>query len=134
MLIILFDSQGLVHKKFVPEGKMVNPESYKGVTDRLWKCTQQVCPDAFCSRLFLLHNYAHPPQSCKCLPIFYIKKMLQMLLYSPGLSLPDYFLFPKLKMKLKGLNFVNVAEIQEAITDELNMVQKVEFSAAFQTL
>jgi hypothetical protein len=39
-------------------------------------------------------------------------------LHSPGLSLPDYFLFPKLKMKLKGLHFVDVAEIKEAVTDE----------------
>jgi hypothetical protein len=37
-------------------------------------------------------------------------------------------------MKLKGLNFVDVAEIQEAITDEFKKVQKEEFSAAFQKL
>ena len=54
--------------------------------------------------------------------------------YSPDLSLPDYFLFPKLKMKLKGLHFADVAEIKEAITDELKEVQKEEFSAAFQKL
>jgi hypothetical protein len=28
-----------------------------------------------------------------------------------------YFLFPKLKMKLKGLHFADVTEIQEAVTD-----------------
>jgi hypothetical protein len=50
------------------------------------------------------------------------------------LSLPDYFLFPKLKIKLKGLCIANVAEIQEAVTDELKMVQKEEFLAAFQKL
>jgi hypothetical protein len=55
-------------------------------------------------------------------------------LYSPDLSLPDYFLLPKLKMKSKGLHFANVAEIQEAVTDELKEVQKEEFSAAFQKL
>jgi len=38
--------------------------------------------------------------------------------HSPDLSLSDYFLFPKLKMKLKGLHFVDVAEIQEAVTGE----------------
>jgi hypothetical protein len=38
----------------------------------------------------------------------------------PDLSLPDCFLFPKLKMKLKGLHFADVANIQEAVTDELN--------------
>jgi len=54
--------------------------------------------------------------------------------YSPDLSQPDYFLFPKLKMKLKGLDFADVAEIEGAITDELKKVQKEEFSAAFQKL
>ena len=37
-------------------------------------------------------------------------------------------------MKLKILCFADVAEIQEAITDELKEVQKVEFLAAFQKL
>ena len=37
-------------------------------------------------------------------------------------------------MKLKGLHFADVAEIQEAVTDELKKVQKDEFSAAFQKL
>ena len=50
---------------------------------------------------------------------------------SPDLSPPDYFLLPKLKMKVKGLQFEDVAEIQEAVTDELKKV-KNEFSAAFQ--
>jgi hypothetical protein len=37
-------------------------------------------------------------------------------------------------MKLKGLHFVDVAEIQEAVNDKLKKVQKEEFSAAFQKL
>ena len=37
-------------------------------------------------------------------------------------------------MKLKGLNFADVAEIQEAVTVELKKVQKEEFSAAFRKL
>jgi len=54
--------------------------------------------------------------------------------YAPDLSPPDFFLFPKLKILLKGLHFADVAEIQEAVTDELKKVQKEEFSAAFQKL
>jgi hypothetical protein len=50
------------------------------------------------------------------------------------LSPPDYFLFPKLKRKLKGSHFADVAEIQEAVTDELKKVQKDKLSAAFQKL
>jgi hypothetical protein len=37
-----------------------------------------------------------------------------------------------LKTKLKGLHFTDVAEIQEAVTDELKKVHKEEFSTAFQ--
>jgi hypothetical protein len=68
---------------------------------------------------------------------FLPKKILLLFitpLYSPDLSLLDYFLFPKFKMNLKGLHFVDVAEIQEAVTDELNKIQKEEFLAAFQKL
>jgi hypothetical protein len=39
-----------------------------------------------------------------------------------------------LKIKLKGLHFADVAEIQEAVTDELKKVQKEDFLAAFQKL
>ena len=76
------------------------------------------------------------PQSCKCLPIFDLKKCysLSSPLYSTDLSPPDYFLFPKLKMKLKGLHPADIAEIQEAITDGLKKVQKEEFSASLQKM
>ena len=64
-------------------------------------------------------------------------KMLQPFItptppYPPYLSPPYYFLFPNFKMQIKELQFADVAEIQEAITDELKKVQKEEFSAAFQ--
>jgi histone-lysine N-methyltransferase SETMAR len=54
--------------------------------------------------------------------------------YSPDLSPPDYFLFPKLKLKLKGPHFADVAAIQVGVTVELNRAQKEEFSEAFHKL
>jgi histone-lysine N-methyltransferase SETMAR len=69
------------------------------------------------------------------LRIFYPKRNVTTFYhppYSPDLSPPDYFLFPKLKIKSKGLHFADVVKIQEAVTDELNKVQKGEFSASFQ--
>jgi len=76
-----------------------------------------------------------PPSKLR-LPIFDLKKCYSLLLplYSPDLSSPDYFLFPKLKMKLKGLHFTDIAEIRKVITDELKKVQKEEFSAALQKM
>jgi histone-lysine N-methyltransferase SETMAR len=84
----------------------------------------------------LLHNNA-PAHKAASVCQFLAQKNVTTLYhppYSPDLSAPDYFLFPKLKMKLTGLHFADVAEIQEAITDELKKVQKEEFSAAFQKL
>jgi len=139
MLIIFFDIQGVVHKEFVPEGKTVHAEFYKELMDRLLKRIQRVRPAVFCSRdFFLLHDNApaHKPASvCQFLTQ---KKCYNPLSppppYPPDLSPPDYFLFLKLKIKLKGLHFADVAEIQEAVTDKLKKVQKEEFSAAFQKM
>jgi hypothetical protein len=92
-----------MHKEFVPERKRVNAEFYKGEMDRLLKHIQRVRPAAFCSRdFFFLHDNA---------PAHKTASVCQ-------------FLFRKLKMKLKGLHFADVAEIQEAVTDELKKVQK----------
>jgi len=63
ILTNFFDSQGgLVHKEFVPEGKTVKAEFYKGVTSVLVNRIQRVRPAAFCCRnIFLLKDNAAPP-------------------------------------------------------------------------
>ena len=48
-LVIFFDSQGVVHKEFIPEGKTVNVEFCKGEMDRHLKSIQRVRLAAFCS-------------------------------------------------------------------------------------
>jgi len=50
----VFDSQGAVHKEFVPEEKTVNAEFYKTATDRLLKRIQRFRPAEFCCRDFFL--------------------------------------------------------------------------------
>jgi hypothetical protein len=60
----------------------------------------------------------HLPTKLQMFANFLPQKMLQPFiipLYSPGLPPPEYFLFPKLKMKLTGLHFADIAEIQEAL-------------------
>ena len=69
-----FDSQGIAHKEFIPEGQTVNAEFYKGVMVRLLKHIQQVCPAPFCSQVFfLLHDNA-PTHKAARLPVFDPKK------------------------------------------------------------
>jgi hypothetical protein len=97
----------------------------------------RILKEDFCSRdLFLLHDIASSHKAASVCQ-FLTQKIVTTLYhpqYSPDLSPPAYFMFPKLKMKLKELQFADVTEIQEAVTDEFKKVQKEEFSAAFQKL
>jgi transposase len=68
-------------------------------------------------KLQVFANFWPPPPKKKVTTLYHPP-------YSPDLSPPDYFLFPKLKITLKGLQFA----------DELKNVKKEEFSAAFQKL
>jgi histone-lysine N-methyltransferase SETMAR len=103
MLIIFFSSQGLEYKEFLPEGKTVNAEFYKGVMDRLVQRIHCVHPAAFCYQdFFMLHNIA-PTHKAASVCQFLTPEIVTTLChppYTPDLSPPNYFLFPKLKMKL----------------------------------
>ena len=92
MLIIFFYSQDIVHKEFLPEGKTVNAEFFKGVMACLLKCIHRVCPAVFCSQdFFLLHNNA-PTQKATSVGQFLTPKDVTTLyhpLCSPALSPPD---------------------------------------------
>jgi hypothetical protein len=95
----------------------------------------RILKEDICSRdVFLLHDNA-PAHKAASVCQFLTPKNVTTLYHppcSPDLSQPDYFLFPKSKMKLKGLHFADGAEIQDAVIDELKKAQKEEFSAAFQ--
>jgi hypothetical protein len=102
--------------------------------DCLLNHIQQVRPAVSYSQdFFLLHDNA-PTHKAASVCQFLTQKNITTIyhsLYSPYLSIPDYFLFPKLKMELKGLLFAGVVEIQEAVTDELNKVKKRNFRQLF---
>ena len=133
MLIIIFDHQDLVYKNSFQREKTVNAEFYKGVMDRLLKRIQRVRSAAFFSRDFFLLLENAPAHKAE---IFDPPKCYNPLspAHSPDLSLPGCFLFSRLKENLKGVQFADAAEIQEAVGDELNMAQKEKFSAAFKKL
>jgi hypothetical protein len=59
---------------------------------------------------------------------------LNHLPYSPDLSLPDYFLFPKVKLQLKGARFNTNEESQKDVTDQLNKIPAEDISNAMKKL
>jgi len=76
-----------VHKEFVPEGKTVNAEFYKGVMDRLLKRIQRVRPAALSSRdFFLLHDNT-PPHKAASVCQFLIQTILQPIITPRNLQI-----------------------------------------------
>jgi len=110
-----------VHKGLVPKGKTVNAEFCKGVMDRLLRRIHRICPAAFCWwDFFLLRDNASAHKAAYFCQ-FMTQKMLQPFVtpifsrFFPARLFP----VPQVEMKLQGLNIADVAEIQEAVTDEL---------------
>ena len=105
--------------------------------DRLLKRIQQFVQLRSALEIFSCCMIMRPPTKMQVFTNFLPPKNVTTLYHppnTPDVSPPDYFLFPKLKMKSKGLHFADIGEIQEAVTDELKKVQKEEFSAAFPKL
>ncbi|KAJ4452282.1 hypothetical protein ANN_03800 [Periplaneta americana] len=110
MLEVFFDSQGLIHHEFIPEGRTVIKELYVEILLRLRDSVRRKRPEKW-------HNITaldHPP-------------------YSPDLSPPDYFLFPRLTSHLKGRRF-NAEEVIANATRALRRVSQNGFQACFQEL
>jgi len=123
MLIVFFDKQGIVHKEFVQEGCTVNAEYYKGVSDHLISRIRRVRSALYRMRdFFLLHDNAPGAFGSKNSTLSDSKTSsnIESPPYSPDLSSPDYVLFPKVKLQLKGARFDTTEEIQKAVTDQLN--------------
>ncbi len=103
MLIVFFYARGIIHHEFVPPNTTVNKEFYKEVLKRLLSQMRCACEELYDSRgWFLLHDntLAH----IAIIIQQYLAKRGVICLshpsYLPDLSLPDYFLFPKLKMPM----------------------------------
>lgn len=137
MLIAFFDSDGIIHHEFLPKGHTLNAAFYKEVIQRLLARIRRVRPEFYqTGDWFLLQDNA-PSHSSILVNQFLAKRQVTSIVhppYSPDLAPADFFLFPKLKLHLKGTRFTSVEEIQTSVTRHLNVIPKEDFSRAFQKL
>ena len=54
--------------------------------------------------------------------------------YSPDLAPCDFWLFPKLKEKLRGCCYETIEEMKEAVTKVIDTLTQEDFHGAFQKL
>ena len=133
MLICFFDQKGTVHKEFVPPGQTVNAAFYVEVLKRLWKNVRRKQPDQWRNNTWLLHHDNELAHAAVLTRRFLTDNMTVVPhpSYSPDLALCDFFLFPKLKTKLKGRRFQMLEEIQAESQAVLNMLRENDFQECF---
>ena len=127
----------LTHQESVPEGQTVTESFYPSVLERLWKRIHRVRPEYSATGSWsLLHNNAPVHRAVAVQEILALKQVfvLNHPPYSPDLSPCDYFLFPKLKLPLKGRLFEDVQGIQGAVTSSLRAVPQEDVQRSFRSL
>ena len=61
-------------------------------------------------------------------------KTVPHLPYSPDVAPCDFWLFPKLKEKLRGCRYETIEEMKEAVTKVINTLAQEDFNGALQKL
>ena len=129
-----FDSCGVVHNEYAPEGQTVTKEYYQNVLLRLRDAVQRKRKDLWRAKTWQLHHdnaLAHSLQLIQTSRKHGIP-VIRQLPYSPDMAPCDFWLFSKMKTPLKGSRFVSREETMRNTTAELNTVPKEAFQNCFQ--
>jgi len=132
MLICFFESHGIVLKEFVPQGQIVNQQFYKEVLEKLRKRVIRVRPNI--KNTWVLYHDNAPCHTAISINQFLATKNIPVAPqppYSPDLRPCDFFLFPRIKIHLKGRHFGILENIQSSVTDELKAIPVTEFQNCY---
>ena len=105
MLITFFDSKRIIHRTFVPTGQTIIGAYYFEVLKRLMARIRRIRPEYRDPETWsLLHNNALSHTSLIVRQFLARNQVcvLNHLPYSPDLAPCDFYLFSKLKLKVKG--------------------------------
>jgi len=106
----------------------VNHAFYKDALEQLQKWVQRVWRDI--ADDWVMHHDNAPAHTALSFREFLVKKNIPVLPhppYSPDLAPCDFYLFRKLKLKLKGHHFGTMENIQKTVTDELHTLTENDF-------
>lgn len=135
MLTVFFDCNGVVYHEYAPEGQNITKDYYLEILRRMRDAVRRKRPDLWATNSWWLHQDNAPAHSSHLVQGFLAKHRIPVLRqapYSPDMAPCDFWLFPTLKMPLKGTRFQSRNEIMQNATARLKSIKKVEFQACFQ--
>ncbi|GBN18061.1 hypothetical protein AVEN_231875-1 [Araneus ventricosus] len=107
ILIVFFDSKGLIHHEFVSTGTTVSVESYEGVLKWLLQRIRRFHPQLYQGGQWkLLRDNARPHTVIRVRHVLAARKVTVLEpSISPDMAPADFFLFSCLKVVLKAYAF-----------------------------
>ena len=135
LLTVFLDSRGVVHHEYAPQGQTVNKQYYEGVLCRLRNAEQRKRPDLWAAETWQLHHDNAPAHSSHLIQGFLAKHNIPLVRqapYSPDMAPCDFWLFPKLKMPLKGTRFEPREDIMRNAKAQLYKIPQEAFQTCFQ--
>jgi hypothetical protein len=121
MLIIFFDIKRILHKEFVLASQTVNSAYYCAV---LHNCMKMCGPNFGDKRTGCCIMTTH------CLTLLFTRQLLTEN-NKAVVPHPPYFLFPRLKIKLKGCHFDTTGAIEAESQAVLNTLREHDLQDAF---
>ena len=119
---------------WIPTGQTVNKEYYVEVLREFRKRFLVKRPALFKSGQWHFHQDNAPVHNSILVTDYSSKmgiKTVPQPLYSPDLASCDFWLFSKLKEKLRGCRYETIEEMKEAVTKVIDTLTQEDFHRAF---
>ncbi len=140
MLVLFFDTAGVVHLEFLPRGQTVNTDAWLAILGRLKESIHRKRPVMWRGGFqgnkdkdFLLHMDNAPSHVAVRSLAFYGENDFELLshpAYSPDLAPCDFWAFPYLKAQMRGTRYGTIQELQQAIKTLLRRTPAETFQDA----
>ena len=120
----------MIYMHWVPTGQTVNKEYYVEVLTVFWKRFRRKRPALFISGQWHFHRDNVPVLSSIFVTDYLTKMGIKTVLqppYSRDLAPCDFWLFPKLKEKLRGYRYETIEEMKEAVTKVIDTFTQEDF-------
>ncbi|CAK9827766.1 Mariner Mos1 transposase [Anthophora retusa] len=135
LMTVFFDCRGVVHFEFLPPGLTVNKEYYVSVLKRLRENVRRKRPELWRNNSWFLHHDNAPVHTSHIVRDYLTKNNINTVPqapYSPDMAPCDFFLFPRLKLPLRGKHFETIEAIKENSQKELKAIPKSAYKKCFE--
>ncbi len=136
MLILFFDSHGVVHTFFLDEGT-VTTKIYLQAVQGMRESLRRKHPDLWNDQNFILLQDNALPHTSDDAEEYFDQMGMELWkhpAYSPDISPCDYWAFPLLKSKIRGYRFQTLEDLKTTVKRELANIPLSEFQNCFDNL